>query len=806
MGVLTLLAVGACGDAPRSTPVNPVSGQSYVGAPDVPEAERVPARLVAALFALSRSDDVPSELKPFLTGERGASPADPNWPVLTYLVGEAQKARGQPERARATFRALVSWAATRPTGPYGDTWGGSGLVALGLWRWLLLLEPHAGAGTADIKAEVDQALDVAASLTETRLFSGMVRDTAPLPALPLLREDVARRLARIAWRGNRPQAPALFLEFLAIDSRGELDAVDQEILGKLQSRVDVERLRLFRARKLLDLVKTEARKAEAAATLEALWANPQAPADLRAEAGYEWANFHRRKVLLRSRLLEILTSTIELAQGHGSIAERALYLRALVHNVEPGPNVVAFRADMNEYLRRFPEGSLVDEALFQLATDTLFRLDTDDALAYFQRLRDLPDPNRYRDSAHFLPALALVGRNGPGDLAAADTLLNEYAQRYPSGLFRFRCLFWRGRIAEARGEERVATTLFRQVIEEAPYDYYGLRARMHLEDGRAAAGKDVPDAGSTVRRDLHRIYGQSRIDTNVVATSPYHGRVEAAARGLYGDLLKIESKLGERLDDLPLARVDERGLLPAVGLLLALRQDALAARDADPSIDNRLRLAAVLGREVGDWPVALMMTSVDDVRSGRLAKLQRDPRYLATTYSPVLSVLEPALGSAAWPIDGSRATSKSLMYAVMRQESGFYPKAMSRTGALGLFQFLPATFDSLDRRWGLRRSSGVDSSVEYLLDPERNAALWARWVKTEFKLTRRHEITTTVMKHHAGSILSSIEFWDRLGLAGDVEFRVETARFNATRNFVRHVLQDLIIVDAAGLFEDRSGG
>lgn len=41
------------------------------------------------------------------------------------------------------------------------------------------------------------------------------------------------------------------------------------------------------------------------------------------------------------------------------------------------------------------------------------------------------------------------------------------------------------------------------------------------------------------------------------------------------------------------------------------------------------------------------------------------------------------LANAAWLIDGSDALSQSLMYAVIRSESKFYPKAISPNGSLG---------------------------------------------------------------------------------------------------------------------------
>jgi soluble lytic murein transglycosylase-like protein/tetratricopeptide (TPR) repeat protein len=811
VGLAVVLTTGSCGD---SQP--PASGERRDavrvadGSRTAPAAQRVDPKLLKDLFTSLRSSNASPEAQALLSGAPQVSRADPDWPTLTYLVGEVQRRRGETERARKTFRELASWAASgHPAGPYNDTWGGSGLATIGLWRWLQMLEPRAAEGSAEIKSEIDQVLQVASALAETRLYSGMMR-SGLLPALPLVEEDVARRLAHVAWKSKRPQAAALFLDFLSIDSSGRLDPTDNEILGQVRSLVTPERLKLFRARRLLGFVKTDEQKSEAASTLETLLKDGKAPADVRAEAGYEWANFNRRKQSLRPQLVEVLTSTLELAGGDGPVAEKALHLRGRVYNLEPKPLKDLFRADMNEQLRRFPQGRLADDALFQLASDYLFAPDASNALLYFERLRNFPGLNEYQDSAYFLAALALVGRNDKGDLDTADKLLAEYVQRYPDGVFRLRCLFWRGRIAERRSDAEMAGRLFRQVIDEAPYDYYGLRARMHLEDGAGAIEKDLPGPDSRVRPELREAYRQSKVDTEFAGPSPYHVRLQTAVgSGLYTELLKVESELTERLDDVPLDRADERGLLPGAALLLALRQDALAARDSDLSAGNRLRLAGALGRQVRDWPVALSMTALPAKGPRqRLADLQKDPRYLATFYASAdhLRMPEHLLARAAWPIDGSPGLSQSLMYAVMRRESGFYPGAISSVGALGLFQFLPSTFSQLDKlRGGLLQKSGVQSDVQYLLDPERNMMLWAWWMKTEFKLSRRNQIVTTVMNHHAGGIAGSISYWSRLGLAGDVEYHVETVRFTETRNFVRLVLQDTTIVDAAGLFEGQPG-
>ena len=64
-----------------------------------------------------------------------------------------------------------------------------------------------------------------------------------------------------------------------------------------------------------------------------------------------------------------------------------------------------------------------------------------------------------------------------------------------------------------------------------------------------------------------------------------------------------------------------------------------------------------------------------------------------------------------------------------------------------------------------------------------------------------------LMKHQAGSgnVQRWHQYWEKLGSEDDIEYRIETARFNETRNFVRRTLQDIAVVEAAGFFEDRPG-
>ncbi len=774
---------------------------------------------LSTLFATLQSCNA-SDVQAVLAETRNASPADPNWPMLTYLLGEVYLKCNNVGQAREKFRDLAVWAASDQSARlYKDRWGVSGLAAVGLWRWLKILDEHGSKSGGVDQGEVAQALEVAAALQKTRFYAGMVRSSL-LPALPLIEEDVARRLAHIAWKAKRPETMGLFLDFLSIDSTGELDETDKLIRQKMldEHRAMPARLDLFQSRRQLSRVTIQSRRDIAAKKLEQLWRNQNMAAEVRAEAAYELGNFYRQcerkegRKEKREDVIAQLTSAFELENGVGLTAEKALYRRGMVQNScepkQPGP----FFEDMKELLRRFPNSPLADDALYQIATELLFgeQKNHDQAFSYFRKLREFKGENNWLDSAYFIPAAGLMERGTDADLRDADELLKNYVEQFPEGPFRLRCLFWRGRIAEKQKDISKAQRFYKQIVDEAPYDYYGLRASMHLESGAGAISMALPRADSHTRSRLREAYLKSVPAVELAGTTPYHERLRTAAlNGLYKELLAIVDGLGarfkKRIDSIPLQTLDENNLIPAVALMLSLRQDAIAARDSVLTSDNQLRLAGFLGRKFGDWPTAISMTDVRgaDARQ-RLTDLQKNPHFLATAYPSVevLNTLKEPLTGTAWQIDGSTALCQSLMYALIRHESRYYSGAISPAGALGLFQILPGTFnDSKDCRPG---GHGKQPTAEsYLFDPVLNARFWSCWMERNITDRTRDSIAPIVILSNAGArtLREWRRNWEKRAIGPDLELQLDTLRYPETSKLVREVLADAAIADAGGFFE-----
>ncbi len=791
------IAVGltACDSSPGSAEASPTPATSTQSAPS-PASARLASALaaddVAELLAATRSTAAAAapDVGPLLERAADVARDDPMWPSITYLAAEVRRLRAEP--TATAFLDLADWAASDP---YGDTWGGSALAGLALWRGLGLLA-EGDALDADLTR---RACATADELLETRLFRDLVR-SGLLPALPQVREEVERLRAHLAWRlGDEDDAIRYFFGYLEVASSPRLDEIDRKLE---QAVIDAglataERLELLRATRLLDLVRTREHREEALALLEkALDAdNPQ----VQAEARYHLA-YLKRWQKDRGELIGWLDQAVD-GLADRELAQQALYWRARIKS--SGDDKAGFRRDLEQLIERHPQGRLTDNALNQLGSESLFQGKPAEADGYYARLRAFDGVNDYRDSASFMPALGFITAGGKDDLARADRLLGDYLEAFPEGPFRLRSLFWRGRIAELQGDATAARERFAGVIEESPYDYYGIRARLHLERGAAAAREAGPGADSKIYADLRAAYRDSRPEQGVAGDSAYHARVrQAVDSGLYAKALGSQAELlrwqqesspdasPRRLDDVPLAELDRAGLLPSLGLLLALRADAAAARDRLPNADNRLRLAGAIGYGTGDWPRALEMMKVGSGEVAARSELVNDPRYLATAYP---AVFVDSIGAAVARHDRVPA---ALVYGVIREESAFYPQAVSSVGALGLVQFMERTFDGLPESW--RR--GADDRTSFLIDPDLSIGLWTRWAQERLLERNDGSVTFALIDHQAGRgrLVQWQKYWDRIGVGDDLELKVEAARFPATRVFVQRVLAGLWVADAAG--------
>jgi soluble lytic murein transglycosylase len=120
------------------------------------------------------------------------------------------------------------------------------------------------------------------------------------------------------------------------------------------------------------------------------------------------------------------------------------------------------------------------------------------------------------------------------------------------------------------------------------------------------------------------------------------------------------------------------------------------------------------------------------------------------------------------------------LWALMRQESFYDPQAVSRAGALGLMQVMPATL-----RRVIAESGFVPVPVEALFEPRVNIAMGTRFFSDRLK-EFSHRLLPTLASYNAGESKS----WEWLDRAeGDAEeVYIESIGYPETYEYVRRIL------------------
>jgi soluble lytic murein transglycosylase len=121
------------------------------------------------------------------------------------------------------------------------------------------------------------------------------------------------------------------------------------------------------------------------------------------------------------------------------------------------------------------------------------------------------------------------------------------------------------------------------------------------------------------------------------------------------------------------------------------------------------------------------------------------------------------------------ALPRALVYATMRQESGFRPEVVSRAGAIGLMQLMPEVATKLAGK----------SVTRYMLRvPETNIALGLEEMAAlaaEFD----DVYPLSIAAYNAGK--SRVKRWLKESRRMELDRFVERIPFNETRNYVRRV-------------------
>jgi soluble lytic murein transglycosylase len=127
---------------------------------------------------------------------------------------------------------------------------------------------------------------------------------------------------------------------------------------------------------------------------------------------------------------------------------------------------------------------------------------------------------------------------------------------------------------------------------------------------------------------------------------------------------------------------------------------------------------------------------------------------------------------------------EELIYAIIRQESAFDPRARSGADAFGLMQLLPEVAENL--------SKGAQvpySQMDDLYEPRTNINLGAAHLK-ELLARNKGQFILAVASYNANE--NAIRNWMKTRYRGDALEFIEEIPYEETRTYVRLVMRNLI--------------
>jgi soluble lytic murein transglycosylase len=427
--------------------------------------------------------------------------------------------------------------------------------------------------------------------------------------------------------------------------------------------------------------------------------------------------FHARDYAGAARVL------LPLVSRGGPSADEALYWlgRSYARGGNPEDATQAYR----RLVATYPRSPWADQAFYYagLLHEDQGRPD-EAAKAYGRLIREYPR-SEWADVAHWRTGWL---RYRAGDLDGAARTFRALAAGYPHSSLRPQATYWEARARHRQGETAEAVRLLRGLA--GSFDgYYSRRAREALAGLRLPA----PDPGGPPG------------GPEAPAGAPRESRHLAAAREL--DLLGLREEAGEELWWLVGAEPDDRGLLAEAAGFFADRGQ----------FERLLTLAKRLLR----------------------------PLYLQdSTQLPVARYWEFLYPRGHWEVVRDRAgryrLDPYLVLAVIREESAFAPRAVSRAGARGLMQLMPRTADVVARAHpvGQPLPDGLDS-------PEVNIALGSAHL-AQLLQEFRGEWTHAIASYNAGA--QAVRRWLEAQRGKPIDEFVEEIPFTETRLYVKRVL------------------
>ncbi len=454
-----------------------------------------------------------------------------------------------------------------------------------------------------------------------------------------------------------------------------------------------------------------------------------------------WTIGRARCLLYLGRTSEALSALEPPIAGNPTLdAER---LSLIVEAYARSDDADAIVMVLNQLRQLYPQTLSYASALNTTANTYFRRLDWTAATTYYQTLFNSFPMTELGMEAHWHVAwLSFL----QGQKTLARQAFEEHVVRYPASGHVAAALYWLGRLAQDEGRRAEARGLYELVQERFVQSYYAYQARERLR----TLPPDPPGNGpGTPSRWPHQIVELAK-RVPVADPPPVHPCAPTPA----SEALR------------------RTNLLHSVGLD-GLAEDYLKALMAERPAGPELILA--LSRIEADE--GLYNASVLDL--GKLV-----PKYSQYEFSALpREVWDLLFPRAYWDLVKREASARGLdaylLMGLIRQESAFEPRAVSRANARGLMQVLPETA-SPSRRQRL-------AVARRLYEPTFNVRVGSRYLQ-ELEKSYGGVAEQALAAYHAGG--TRVNAWLREhSFLEPAEF-LETIPIPATRGYVERVLRD----------------
>jgi soluble lytic murein transglycosylase len=321
-------------------------------------------------------------------------------------------------------------------------------------------------------------------------------------------------------------------------------------------------------------------------------------------------------------------------------------------------------------------------------------------------------------------------------------MLREHLKRYPDSDHTSPALYFLGRIAESKQDWGAARVYYERINSLYPNYYYAMLARARLSRPGVSSAARSPEGSQFLSAlPLPKPSGPEAFVANQITKDRIERARLLAGAGL-DDFAEGELRYGAKVDGQP--------------QLMALELAELANRRDAP--DQGIRF-------IKRYAPAYLSMSMDTAP---------DKFWRLAFPLPYRSSIEASARE--------HSIDPYLVAALIRQESEFNPKAISRSNARGLTQVLPGTGRELSRKLKIPRYR-----TAMLYTPDTNVKIGTYYLKA---LLDQHQgkWEATLASYNAGK--SRVTGWlNGTTYRDPVEF-VESIPFSETRAYVQSVLRN----------------